>query len=169
MKAMLTFCQRESMFEKAQLGQINQLHDIGRQLAVLKRLYQSYALIIERVLERQKPVDASIMREHSLSSGQDTQRPTGGQPPATKEFTVANDRSLGVPLSPAAIVRFERLKDRIGLYALSEIQGCLEEKNSMVSLVRPASTPPMPPTNIRPSLSISLPSKNPKQSNVSPV
>ncbi|MCJ1226031.1 hypothetical protein MMC12_002680 [Toensbergia leucococca] len=125
---------RESMFEKAQLGQINQLHDIGRQLAVLKRLYQSYALIIERVLERQKPVDASIMREHSLSSGQDTQRPTGGQPPATKEFTVANDRSLGVPLSPAAIVRFERLKDRIGLYALSEIQGCLEEKNSMVSL-----------------------------------
>ena len=43
--------------------------------------------------------------------------------------------SLGVALASTATVRFARLKDRINLYALSEIQECLDEKESLVFLV----------------------------------
>lgn len=45
-------------------------------------------------------------------------------------------QTFGAPLSSAATVRFERLRDRINLYALSEIQECLDEKESLVFLVR---------------------------------
>ncbi len=44
--------------------------------------------------------------------------------------------SLAVPLSPTATVRFERLLDRINHLALNEIQECLDEKESLVFLVR---------------------------------
>lgn len=44
-------------------------------------------------------------------------------------------QTFGAPLSSAATVRFERLRDRINLYALSEIQECLDEKESLVFLV----------------------------------
>ena len=44
-------------------------------------------------------------------------------------------QTFGAPLSSAASVRFERLRDRINLYALSEIQECLDEKESLVFLV----------------------------------
>lgn len=48
---------------------------------------------------------------------------------------LTDDKSYGVSLSPAAVVRFERLRDRIQLYALSEIQDCLDDKESLVFLV----------------------------------
>jgi Mg2+ and Co2+ transporter CorA len=44
------------------------------------------------------------------------------------------DSLLGVSLSSAAKVRFERLKDRIMLYALSEIEECLAQKDSLVMM-----------------------------------
>jgi Mg2+ and Co2+ transporter CorA len=44
------------------------------------------------------------------------------------------DSLLGVSLSSAAKVRFERLKDRILLYALSEIDECLAQKDSLVMM-----------------------------------
>jgi Mg2+ and Co2+ transporter CorA len=44
------------------------------------------------------------------------------------------DSLLGVSLSSAAKVRFERLKDRILLYALSEIEECLAQKDSLVMM-----------------------------------
>ena len=44
-------------------------------------------------------------------------------------------QTFGAPLSSAASVRFERLRDRINLLALSEIQECLDEKESLVFLV----------------------------------
>ena len=44
-------------------------------------------------------------------------------------------QTFGAPLSSAASVRFERLRDRINLLALSEIQECLDEKDSLVFLV----------------------------------
>ena len=52
----------------------------------------------------------------------------GGQFSPTSE-------TFGAPLSQAAIVRFERLLDRINLYALSEIQECLDEKDALVFMV----------------------------------
>lgn len=119
---------------------IDELHHVGRQLAVLKRMYQSYALIIDRILERQKPVRTLIARKpdqlsdhtgpvvHAVSlHSADTQ--TLEEPLSTQKY--------GVSLSSAATVRFERLKDRINLYALSEIQECLDEKEALVFLVCP--------------------------------
>lgn len=41
---------------------------------------------------------------------------------------------LGVPLSPLAVAKFERLRDRVKLYALGEIDDCLAEKSELVSM-----------------------------------
>lgn len=111
------------MSRKPEVKHIQRLHHIGQQLAVLKKIYQSYELIIERILERQKPVDLA-------NSTQLLQQDTGEH---TAKFT-AQPNNYAVPLSSAATVRFERLKDRIKLYALNEIQDCLDEKEQLVFL-----------------------------------
>ena len=54
----------------------------------------------------------------------------------------------GAPLSPAVTVRFERLLDRINLYALPEIQECLDEKDGLVFLVGPQASSESPSTNM---------------------
>ena len=122
------------MFEKAEIGHIDKLHHFGRQLAVLKRIYQSYALIIERILDRQKLPDSSAKSTHNhfashrmLEHEIDEALPNG--------VVALEHQTFEVPLASAATVRFERLRDRINLYALSEIQDCLDEKESLVSVV----------------------------------
>ena len=45
------------------------------------------------------------------------------------------DKATNVCLTSSAGVRFERLLDRIRLYALNEIQDCLAEKESVVLMV----------------------------------
>lgn len=114
---------RAEMFRKPEVKHIERLHHIGQQLAVLKKLYQSYELIIERILDRQKPVDMS----------KSTHPPQQTVAKDTEMSTAKSDR-YAVPLSSASTVRFERLRDRIKLYALSEIQECLDEKESLVFL-----------------------------------
>jgi len=126
------------MFEKAELGHIERLHGIGRQLAVLKRIYQSYDLIIARVLERQKPLkrSASELGEATVAYPEDDEVPGASAAPIQASTgDILNNRYLGVALSPPTVVRFERLKDRINLYALGEIQDCLDEKESLGFLV----------------------------------
>lgn len=113
---------RKDMFTKPQVTLIQKLHRYGRELAVLKRMYQSYALIIERILDRQKPLHSST-GESSSESGHYIEASTSD---------MSKIQSFGAPLSSAATVRFERLRDRINLYALSEIQECLDEKESLV-------------------------------------
>lgn len=113
------------MFTKPQVTLIQKLHRYGRELAVLKRMYQSYALIIERILDRQKPLHSST-GESSSESGHYIEAST---------LDMSKVQSFGAPLSSAATVRFERLRDRINLYALSEIQECLDEKESLVFMV----------------------------------
>lgn len=68
--------------------------------------------------------DVSLAREELSADAQNF-----GEPLSTQTY--------GVSLSSAATVRFERLRDRINLYALSEIQECLDEKESLVFLVCP--------------------------------
>ncbi|KAF2199018.1 hypothetical protein GQ43DRAFT_377250 [Delitschia confertaspora ATCC 74209] len=129
---------RAEMLVQADLHHVDQLHHIGCQLAVLKRVYKSYELIIERVLKKQEATLASLKNSHimsgfasgenSLEVSQEPQLPSlGAQIPET-------DSLLGVSLSSAARVRFERLKDRILLYALSEIQECIDQKDSLVMM-----------------------------------
>ena len=116
------------MFTKPQVPLIQRLHQYGRELAVLKRMYQSYALIIDRILDRQKPLYSSSGEPSSLSGSHGETMILEGQ-------VTSQVQTFGAPLSSAASVRFERLRDRIKLYALSEIQECLDEKDSLVFLV----------------------------------
>jgi Mg2+ and Co2+ transporter CorA len=121
------------MLVKANLTHVDQLHHIGRQLAVLKRVYQSYQLIIERVLKKQEATLASLKNSH-IMSGAESLASTNLVNDTSGPLIPEADSLLGVSLSSAARVRFERLKDRIHLYALSEIQECLDQKDSLVQM-----------------------------------
>ncbi len=106
-------------------------------------MYQSYALIIRRILEKQKPfkdLTAAQLRNNSNITGLQDFDSTAN-PQAMREsmnmggpFSPSSE-NFGAPLSQAAIVRFERLLYRINLYALSEIQECLDEKRALVFMV----------------------------------
>ena len=132
------------MFLKPHVELIQQLHQYGRQLGVLKRMYQSYALIIERILDRQKPVNRSSAGDSGSNSSHirqvvqesNTTLQLRDESPAPNAESSAEIQKFGAPLSSAATVRFERLRDRINHYALSEIQECIDEKDSLVFLVR---------------------------------
>ncbi len=121
---MLIVSKRKKLFSKPEVDLIEDLHRVGRQLAVLKRMYESYALIIDRILDRKKPLNPGL-----------AWRPSDLNNKIAKEEVSRDDQTYGVSLSPAATVRFERLRDRIKLYALSEIQDCLDDKESLVFLV----------------------------------
>lgn len=131
------------MFTKPDIRLIDQLHQYGRELAVLKRMYQSYALIIERLLDRQKPVTLGASKSSTgskkflsrtlMRESNTTARLRDESPSLDSEDSEGNS-TFGAPLSSAATVRFERLLDRINQLALSEIQECLDEKESLVFL-----------------------------------
>ena len=135
------------MFDCAELKHVHQLHHFGRQLAILKRIYESYNLIIRRITNgpqqtmngpqptpNTQPISRTISCKDSMY---DTTRDAGNMEEATFAYqSGATAIAYGVPITPAAAVRFERLKDRISLYALSEIQSCLAEKDSLMTLVR---------------------------------
>ena len=96
------------MFKSPQLDHVHKLHSLGNQLGSLKKVYGGYNLIIERIINR----------------------------PRQLELEKLQPEGYGVSISPAAALRFERLQDRISLYALSEIDSCIDEKNSLMSMVR---------------------------------
>ncbi len=131
----LTSTQRREMLLTANLNHVDQLHHIGRQLALLKRVYKSYEFIIERVLKKQEVTLASLKNSRIMSDSHSLDSSThhGGAHTSTPMIP-ESDSLLGVSLSSAARVRFERLKDRIILYALSEIQECLDQKESLVMM-----------------------------------
>ncbi|KAL4976317.1 hypothetical protein BDW66DRAFT_135164 [Aspergillus desertorum] len=125
---------RHNMLNKPVVDLIDELHWLGRQLAVLKRLYQSYELIMTRLLQRQR-----LLQDEARSNHQ--RAPFGHTLDAefhrqmTGSFTASTpETSVGVRLSPPAVARFERLLDRIKLYCLSEIESCLTEKESLTFL-----------------------------------
>ena len=137
---------RAGMLTVAKVDLVDNLHQIGRRLAVLKRVYQSYEQMIARILQRQR-----LLRDDARqgAKGQPETRPVmfpvdqeymDHRPnlyhSSTMQFPTSEDMSLGVLLSSSAIVRFERLLDRIKLYAISEIEECVNEKEALVFMVR---------------------------------
>lgn len=129
------------MVDKPQVDLVDELHWLGRRLAVLKKIYQSYDLIMWRILQRQR-----LLRDEARTNRPPT---TLGSPLSEADLldlrrqhtfqsdlslSAVSDVSVGVQLSSAATARFERLLDRIKLYCLSEIDGCLAEKDSLTFL-----------------------------------
>ena len=100
-------------------------------------MYETYVLIIDRILYRQE-------NSLSMSKGGGKVIVIGNNgaiddikalPKIPRESSIMGDpKILGVPLSPLSVARFERLRDRIKLYALAEIQDCLDEKDGLVNM-----------------------------------
>ncbi|KAL2828493.1 hypothetical protein BDW59DRAFT_143197 [Aspergillus cavernicola] len=131
---------RRNMLNKPVVELIDELHWLGRQLAVLKRLYQSYELIMTRILQRQRLLRDEARSNHPrLPFGHtfaDTEIHERRQMTMQSGMSVSTipETSVGTRLSPPAVARFERLLDRIKLYCLSEIDSCLTEKESLTFL-----------------------------------
>ncbi|KAA8913534.1 hypothetical protein FN846DRAFT_897178 [Sphaerosporella brunnea] len=121
---------RNQMHKDPQLAHLSKLHKLSRQLAILRRMYETKKIIVDNILNRQ---------ENSTSK-------LHGVPPPVEEETDPNDPSvvfamtmgdssvLGVPLQPLSIAKFERLRDRITLYVLGELDALLSEKNELETL-----------------------------------
>ena len=118
------------MLVKADLMHVDKLHHISRQLTVLKRLYHSYELLIDRILEKQEATLASL-KNSQINHGSESMMSS------QQHFIQINEAEslMGASLSSAARVRFERLKHRIRLYAITEIDECLQQKESLVMMV----------------------------------
>lgn len=131
------------MLDAPEVKWVNELHWLGRRLAVLKRLYQSYELIMRRLLQRQRSLRDETRSAHPPPLSFGTMSGEIELADMRQGSVVSNDSSLGttdkpvgVMLSSAAVARFERLVDRINLYCLSEIESCLVEKESLTFMVR---------------------------------
>jgi hypothetical protein len=127
------------MLKRPDVSLVDELHQLGRQLSVLKRLYRSYEVIMAGLLQRQRLLhDEKRYHRQELPtiSSEDNLVDLQRSFPST-EFNLEKSRSElgGVLLSSAAASRFERLVDRIQLYCLSEIDACLTEKESLTFLV----------------------------------
>jgi hypothetical protein len=135
--------QRGQMLERPIVDLVNELHWLGRRLAVLKRLYQSYELIMRRLLQRQRMLRDEARSSHptvfphgATFSDMELVELRQSSIVSNTSLPITTDKPVGVQLSSSAVARFERLVDRINLYCLSEIDSCLNEKESMTFLVR---------------------------------
>lgn len=120
---------RLAMMERAELAHIERLHAIGRHLSVLRRMYVSYEGLIDRLLEPRAPTLASLKNSVVASGEQSLDA-------SRRDFDGPEEQAIGVSLSSAARVRFERLKGSIRLYAVCEIEECEKVKEGLVMMVR---------------------------------
>lgn len=120
---------RKEMYECPRLHHIDRLDSIGRELGVLRRHYESYTSIVDRLLEPQSASPASLQNSQVVSSDSrvslDTIRPVVLEKPSM----------LGIGLSSAARARFRRLRHLLDLYALSEVEEFIKQKDSLVTMV----------------------------------
>ncbi|OXV06713.1 hypothetical protein Egran_05520 [Elaphomyces granulatus] len=127
---------RLKMLDRPYVGLVDELHWLGRRLAVLKRLYQSYDLIMTRILDRQR-----LLRDEARQGGNGASTSILFEPDSYDPLRSMSQSALSTPdklggvlLSSAAVGRFERLQDRIKLFCLSELDACLGEKESLTFL-----------------------------------
>ncbi|OJJ49786.1 hypothetical protein ASPZODRAFT_58856 [Penicilliopsis zonata CBS 506.65] len=131
---------RANMLKRPDVDLVDELHWLGRRLAVLKRLYQSYDLIMTRILQRQRLLRDEARSNHkslhTVNTLSESNFTEVNESLTQSQLGAANtyDSPAGVTLGSAAIGRFERLVDRINLYCLCEIDACLTEKESLTFL-----------------------------------
>ncbi|KAI7469508.1 hypothetical protein KC357_g6439 [Hortaea werneckii] len=120
---------RKQMMLSPQLSHIDRLDGIGRELGVLKRHYQSYTRIVDRLLEP-RPATAASLENSRIASSETSQASLDTVRPLITE----RESMLGVSLSSAARLRFKRFKDQIDLYALSEVDDYMKQKESLIAM-----------------------------------
>ena len=120
---------RTEMIQAPELRHIDRLDSIGKELGVIRRHFDSYDRMIDRLLEPRGATTASLQNSRVVSESSqatlDTVRP----------LITQTDSMLGVSLSSASQVRFRRLKDLIDLYALSEVEEYIKQKDALVTMV----------------------------------
>ena len=143
---------RQDLRKAPDVHVLETLDNIGRQLTVLRLMYQSYATVVTRLLTRyQRILPAAAARswqqaadglqpDYGMNSNQDSfvsppesslaQRPDMFFHDSTDLLAFATPANCPNISSPA-LSRFERLLDRIHLFALSEINHCIAEKESL--------------------------------------
>lgn len=119
---------RSEMFQRPKLVHIDRLDKIGKELGVLKKHYSSYDRIIDRLLEPQTASAASLHNSQVVTSSSQASLDT------VRPIVTEKDSLMGVSLSSAARVRFKRLRDVIDLYALSEVEEYIKQKESLVAM-----------------------------------
>lgn len=131
---------RNEMFQQPTLAHIDRLDSIGKELGVLRRHYESYNRIIDRLIEPQPPTLASLQNSQVVGSSDRSSEADDNISLNTIRagpggiIMREKDSLLGVSLSSAARVRFKRLRDLIDLYALSEVEEYLKQKESLVAM-----------------------------------
>jgi hypothetical protein len=88
-------------------------------------MYQTYGIIINRILKT---------HENARYAAHLDQPELGKEIQQNKDGLIGDEKILGVPLHSEANKRFERLLDRIKLYALGEIEDCMKEQQALVEL-----------------------------------
>lgn len=128
---------RNKMFEQPQLAHINRLDTIGTELGILKNHFESYNRLIDRLLEPRTISNASLRHQRIATESSQASIDT------VRRVAEQQENTLGVSLSSPARVRFERLKDLIDLYALTEVNEYIKQKESLVGMVScvPSFTP----------------------------
>ncbi|KAG9642376.1 hypothetical protein KCU64_g12178, partial [Aureobasidium melanogenum] len=117
---------QKEMFSAPKLHHIDLLHGIGNELGALKRHYKSYIRLVDRVTEPQSS---------TLASRTGSRVPSKASQETFDKLAIQGPQSLmGVGLTSAAIVRFERLRDMISLYALAECKDYLHQKDGLVQM-----------------------------------
>ena len=115
------------MFSAPKLHHIDLLHGIGNELGALKRHYKSYIRLVDRVTEPQSS---------TLASRTGSRVPSKASQETFDKLAHQGGQSLmGIGLTSAALVRFERLRDMISLYALAECKDYLHQKDGLVQMV----------------------------------
>lgn len=142
---------RTRMFKAADVSLIELLHQLGRQLTVLKLMYKSYESIIRRIVQRrrsyQQPIQEPANGIHNSNAWYNTAVPGAFAFDSSSVNPLAYEQSPIIPggiskahrvtLASPAVFRFERLLDRIQLLAQTEIDECIREKESLTFMVRP--------------------------------
>jgi hypothetical protein len=108
---------RRETIENPEKGQIDRVHQLGRQLSSLRSICKSYQSLIEQLLRSQRSIEQHTSRD-MLASGN----------------SLSDSDVIRLPLS--SITRFSRLQNRIELCAMTELDDCLTEKASLVQMVR---------------------------------
>lgn len=125
---------RKSMVEQPTLKHVDRLDRIGNELGVLRRHYDAYLRIIDRLLEPQEHTLASLQNSQ-VAGFDDSGSTVTVRPPMNDESLLREDESTsGVSLSWAALVRFRRLRDLIDLYALKEVEEYMKQKESLLAM-----------------------------------
>ena len=114
---------RAKMLDSPKQGQVNTLHQLGRQLSALKSICRSYESVIERVIHRQNK--SRLGARH----GQITRQQSDIM---DVQLYDADAAESAIKLSLSSLARFERLHDRIGLLLMTEVDECLSEKEALV-------------------------------------